>query len=65
MKYCHQNNVCHRDLKLENILIDDTDNVKIIDFGFSADTTKNLNNYCGTPPYMPPEITLKGFYTGK
>lgn len=36
IRYCHQQRVCHRDLKLENILIDSENKVKIIDFGFSA-----------------------------
>ena len=31
----HTANVCHRDIKLENILITDRGRVKIIDFGFS------------------------------
>ena len=35
MSYCHSKNIVHRDLKLENILIDDHGTVKIIDFGFS------------------------------
>lgn len=54
MSYCHSKNICHRDLKLENILVDDNDHIKVIDFGFSIDTTKKLNTYCGTPPYMCP-----------
>ncbi len=48
----------HRDLKLENVLIDQNKLVKLIDFGFSiaiAPETK-LNIFCGTPSYMAPEI---------
>ena len=54
--HCHEQNICHRDLKLENILVDDKGNVKIIDFGFSTitDNRSKLSTFCGTPPYMCP-----------
>ena len=50
----------HRDLKLENILVDMNGYLKIIDFGLakmldSNDTTKT---YCGTPEYLAPEVLL-------
>lgn len=56
VSYCHNNNICHRDLKLENILIDDHDRIKLIDFGFSLKCTSKmrLTSFCGTPPYMSP-----------
>lgn len=67
MSYCHSKNIVHRDLKLENILIDDDNNVKIIDFGFSISITpdKTLNIFCGTPSYMAPEIVSKRNYKGQ
>ena len=57
----HHQNVAHRDLKLENILIDrDTKQTKLIDFGFSIDVddikVTKLTHYCGTPHYMSPEL---------
>lgn len=64
ISYCHENGVCHRDLKPENILIDDQGCIKIIDFGFSANCSIMLNNYCGTPAYMSPEIIKKQPYIG-
>ncbi len=57
----HARSVVHRDIKLENLLIDDNKNLKIIDFGFSVCTPrdKKLSSFCGTPSYMPPEIVSK------
>lgn len=66
LQYLHQKNVAHRDMKLENILIDEESNVKIIDFGFSLVTprTKPLNVCCGTPSYMAPELMARKNYYG-
>ena len=67
VKYCHANNIFHRDIMLENLIIDDNKRVKIIDFGFATNSpkTKLLNFFCGTPSYMPPEIVQKKDYYGK
>jgi serine/threonine protein kinase len=66
VQYCHKKNICHRDIKLENIIIDSSLNLKLIDFGFAAviSKTKLLNFFCGTPSYMPPEIVQKKEYIG-
>lgn len=58
MSYLHENSISHRDIKLENLLLDDSKNIKIIDFGFSivSPKDKKLNVFCGTPSYMAPEI---------
>ena len=62
--YCHSKNICHRDIKLENILIKKNDEVKIIDFGFAIKNDTNTYNklLCGTPSYMSPEIVNKKKY---
>ena len=60
----HSNLICHRDLKLENILVSDRQKVKIIDFGFGIRTPSDvmLKIYCGTSSYMSPEIVRKQDY---
>ena len=54
IQHCHQHKICHRDIKLENILVDQNHRVRLIDFGFSAKCGEKLKNFCGTPPYMSP-----------
>lgn len=64
--YIHGKGITHRDLKLENILLTPSQQVKIIDFGFSTWTKKDgkLKTFCGTPTYMAPEIINKNEYQG-
>ena len=67
MSYIHKNHMAHRDIKLENILIDKNQDIKIIDFGFGMynPEDKLQNFFCGTPNYMPPEIIIKKNYIGQ
>ena len=64
--YCHARCIAHRDIKLENLLVDDQQNIKIIDFGFSTciPIEKKIKIFCGTPSYMAPEIVNKTEYAG-
>jgi len=66
LKYCHSKCIAHRDIKLENILLDEDKNVKLIDFGFSTciPNHKKIRMFCGTPSYMAPQIVSKVEYAG-
>jgi len=65
LAHLHEKKIVHRDIKLENILIDENKKVKVLDFGFGCITNnKKLDFFCGTPSYMPPEIVQKKDYIG-
>lgn len=60
--YMHSLHCVHRDLKLENVMLDDRGKIRLTDFGFSRyyDPKDGLiDSSCGTPHYSPPEI-IKG-----
>ncbi|KAJ3315409.1 hypothetical protein HDV04_002951 [Boothiomyces sp. JEL0838] len=62
---CHEKNFAHRDLKLENILLTEHANIKLIDFGFTRGLDDNLlETYCGSSAYAAPEIINGQKYSG-
>lgn len=64
--YMHKNGVVHRDLKLENLLVDNKLNVKLADFGFATyKNIKKLSSFKGTKTYMAPEIWENVVYDGR
>ena len=64
VKFCHEHNICHRDIKLENILLDKDFNPKICDFGFACENVSDLNKNLGTSGYKPPEVSKSKQYDG-
>lgn len=59
----HKAGVIHRDIKLENIMLDATGTIKIGDFGISRriNPNKKYTEQAGTPAYMAPEIVKQGY----
>ncbi|KAG0466189.1 hypothetical protein HPP92_017189 [Vanilla planifolia] len=69
VSYCHSMQVCHRDLKLENTLLDGSiaPRLKICDFGYSKSSVLHSQpkSTVGTPAYIAPEVLSKKEYDGK
>jgi len=72
--HCHKLGVAHRDLKLENVLLNDAGVLKVIDFGLShqyavsadgqVDRSKPIEGFCGSKSYAAPEVLLGRGYDG-
>ncbi|XP_028414260.1 serine/threonine kinase SAD-1-like isoform X2 [Dendronephthya gigantea] len=69
VEYLHRLGIMHRDLKVENLLLDANKNIKIIDFGLSNTiyaTDHNNENHCttqcGSPAYAAPELLVRKDY---
>ena len=64
-EYIHQKGIAHRDIKLENILLDSQLNLKLLDFGLSSQKNiESLRDQVGTDQYMAPEIHAGKVYHG-
>ncbi|EYU26515.1 hypothetical protein MIMGU_mgv1a009739mg [Erythranthe guttata] len=69
VNYCHAMQICHRDLKLENTLLDGSPapRLKICDFGYSKSSLLHSRpkSTVGTPAYIAPEVLSRREYDGK
>ncbi|CAD5195962.1 serine/threonine-protein kinase SAPK7 [Musa acuminata AAA Group] len=69
VSYCHFMQICHRDLKLENTLLDGSPapRLKICDFGYSKSSLLHSRpkSTVGTPAYIAPEVLSRREYDGK
>eukprot|EP00927_Polykrikos_kofoidii_P066735 TRINITY_DN62297_c0_g1_i1.p1 TRINITY_DN62297_c0_g1~~TRINITY_DN62297_c0_g1_i1.p1 ORF type:complete len:1471 (+),score=206.66 TRINITY_DN62297_c0_g1_i1:72-4415(+) len=68
LAHIHKMGIVHRDIKLENLLLDSFGCLKIADFGVAVVVKppgRRLQEHCGTPSYIAPEILLEAGYDGE
>eukprot|EP00494_Astrolonche_serrata_P030119 UN30386 len=61
----HKHGIVYRDMKPENLLLDDQGHIRLTDFGLSKDDLKGnsiTHTFCGTPEYLAPEVIRQEGY---
>jgi len=58
LEHLHERSIVYRDLKPENVLLDNDGHIKICDFGFAKVVEDRTWTLCGTPEYLAPEVIM-------
>nr|CAG8484126.1 10630_t:CDS:10 [Entrophospora candida] len=66
IQHLHNHKIVHRDIKDENVILDENNNIQLIDFGSSAyiKEGKKYDTFCGTVDYAAPEVLIGKKYDG-
>jgi len=67
LQYLHSQGIIHRDVKSNNLLVEEDWTIKVCDFGFARDIDKSTESMtlCGTDEWMAPEVALGEKYDAK